>query len=469
MNIEVIHSKHPLDDAQEIALVYIDGSLDEPSSKWLANAARCGGRKGKPASGGTLVNMATEIARLYEDLEDMGKVWYKATESDLEHLRDTYLHWLPDVKEYNFKKISNNAMRIKLWYWFNFFTFQKQSREAFAFTPTFNHNAASQRWKNNTSYLSHLNKRANSEKDKKVTAKDWTLMIDPDPKKTTYHALTKSEFLHFRKHLRKIDIVYELIAVFLVETGLRITAALEIADSTFEGYFVHLHSKESLDESIPVPFINKGNRFRNTKTEFKLPLRCIRAIQDNYRADGSMYRKRKRLNSQLVKKGYTDKLKSNTFWFKKNGYAVLDQDVQKAFRDASKAMGRKGRESISPHWMRHTFATWIIMDHIKKTFGGEMNNTNIVPEQEIILLLSKHMHHVSIETTRIYIATAMDLLGLGRHSGAAPMTQRAFLKDKDAQKIVEEEAEAEFGHKFEVSKFDLLRYAIARGKVVDDD
>lgn len=469
MKIKIIHSAHPFNTTQEIALVYVNGKLDEPSAKWIANAANYGGKRGRPASGGTLINMATEIARLYEDLFDMGKMWYKATESDLEHIKDTYLHRLAGIKEYNFKQISNNAMRIKLWYWFSFYSFQKQNGEVFAFTPSFKTTLGSNQWTRNTNYLSHLNRRSDENEDKKPSAKDWAIMVDPDPKKKTFHALSPKEYLHFRKRLRDIDIVYELIAVFLVETGLRIAAALEVADETFEYHFRHLNSGKDEDDSIPVSYINKGNRFRKVSTTFNLPIRCIMLIQDKYRSFGSLYRKRKRLNAQLVKKGYTHVSKSNTFWFKENGYAILDQDVQKAFRNASKAMGRKDKDIITPHWMRHTFATWIVMDHIKRTFGEEMQNTGVVPEREIMELLSEHMGHASLETTRIYIASAMDLLGLGRHSGAAPMTQRAFLKDKDAQKIVEEEAEAEFGHKFEVAKFDLLRYAITRGKVVNDD
>lgn len=468
MNIEIIHSRHPLDDTQQIALVYVDGKLDEPSAKWIAHAARSGGRGGNFASGGTLINMATEIARLYEDLADLGKTWYKATEVDLEHLRDTYLHRLAGIKKYNFKEITNNAMRIKLWYWFNFYTFQKQNGEVFAFAPTFKNPAAFNKWREKTSYLSHLSKRANpkkSEENEKISAKDWTLMVAPSAKKKTYHALSKDEFLHFRKRLKEIDVVYEQIAVFLVETGLRLTPALEVADKTFEYHFRHLNSGR---EHITVPFTNKGNKFRNVNTEFKLPIRCIQAIQDNYRANGSIYRKRKRLNDQLIKKGHTQ-IGKNSFWFKQSGYAILDQDIQKAFRDASKAMGRKGRDIITPHWMRHTFATWIVMEHIERIFGGEMNNTGVVPERDIMELLAKSLHHISIETTRIYIATAMDMLGLGSHSGAAPMTQRAFLKDKGAQEIVKEEAKAEFGHKFNESKFNLLDYAMSRGKVVDDD
>lgn len=49
--------------------------------------------------------------------------------------------------------------------------------------------------------------------------------------------MTKNEFNEVCKRLGEIDLVYEIMALFAVETALRIDAIMKIDENDFNGYF----------------------------------------------------------------------------------------------------------------------------------------------------------------------------------------------------------------------------------------
>lgn len=46
---------------------------------------------------------------------------------------------------------------------------------------------------------------------------------------------------------------------------------------------------------------------------------------------------------------------------------------------------------------------------------------------------------------------------------------RSFNRDKNSQNLVKREAIAEFGDNYEEEKLDVVKYAISRGIVIDDE
>lgn len=75
------------------------------------------------------------------------------------------------------------------------------------------------------------------------------------------------------------------------------------------------------------------------------------------------------------------------FWILESGKALEKHDVWKAFDTASKLMGRRSN-SITPHWLRHTFATWTIMD-IAYAKNIQLENSGTSPNPLLIVALQQ--------------------------------------------------------------------------------
>ncbi|MEA2017035.1 MAG: hypothetical protein U9N59_01195, partial [Campylobacterota bacterium] len=78
----------------------------------------------------------------------------------------------------------------------------------------------------------------------------WVLKVKASPKSHTYHALSRTEFSKLRQHLRDIDIAYEMIALLMVETGLRLGAALEANESNFKGWLRLVASGKTVNDVV---------------------------------------------------------------------------------------------------------------------------------------------------------------------------------------------------------------------------
>lgn len=479
-DVKLVHSAHPQNEKGEIALVYINNKVHEPTLYWLAAAANWGGRNGNKASSGTLLNMATEIASFFRELGEIDRLWeYEdgdgsslwkyVTQSDMKHLRDTNLHHLDGVKEseYKAKAVSNNAMRIKMYYWFSFFHFQYHDGQTFLFTPTFSRETAKRMWQENGGYLNFLDKKGSNRAAKSQWFSKWEIMPPPGAKKRTFHALSYDEFKYLRKCLRDQDVVFELLALFEVKTGLRVNASLDVNGKEFQSYFKHLNYGKHADDNITMEFTNKGNEFKNTTTEVRVPLNLIQYVQFEYFSDDRFYEKRRSNYKKRVKAGKS-KAGYEGFWFLPDGRPVTDQMVQEAFRKASKKMGRT--RNITPHWMRHTFATWTVMFYIKKMYGGEMAGTGINVTKSITEHLATLMFHVSDETTKTYIATAYEMLKIAdlESSEMAPVGLQKFRGSEAIQKHIKAMAKEEFGKDFDESIFDIEDYGIKRGQIRAD-
>ena len=459
MEIEIITVPHPSFFKREISLLLVNNMIDVPSSEFLTYEARYGGRNGLIAGKSSHKSKAFEIAELYKCLDDIDLTWDRAVETDIKRIRNAMLCWdsndTPAFKHYDYSPIKNDSMNHKLNTWFKFYKYMEKvgiqhdmilsTRKVKKFEYK--------------SMLHHLSFRASSSNE---LIEVWKLKVKSSPKTIAYHALSRTEFSKLIQHFRNIDIVYELLAVFMVETGLRITAAMEATEEDFKGVFKLLSSGKSLNDVVKRSYIPKGG---DEYKQYDLPLRVMQNINDNYLMRA--YNDRAYKHNQRHQRLKANKEEKTPFWILESGKALEKHDVWKAFDTASKLMGRRSN-SITPHWLRHTFATWTIMD-IAYAKNIQLENSGTSPNPLLIVALQQKLGHADVATTLRYIMSALQLMKLDLNDGAVKISLRSFKRDKNSQSLVKREAIAEFGDNYEEEKLDVVKYAISRGIVIDDE
>lgn len=299
--------------------------------------------------------------------------------------------------------------------------------------------------------LAHLNYRENQD-NKFIDV--WLLKVKPSPIQFSYHAISKLEYIHLEERLKSIDIVYALIAYLMVETGLRAAVELEVKEVDFKNLFKYLNSGKKKDDVIKLEYISKGGNL-----DFcDIPLRAIERIQKEY------------LSREFVKrtKLYTDrcfrlgkKYNEKNIWFTDRGKEVNYIDLRVAFKKASEEMGRY-KNKITAHWMRHTFATWTLIDYSDKN-KIPLNSTGVSIDIRLKNILMRKLGHASESSTMKYIITAIELSNTGTHNGTI-IPLKSFLESKIVQNITREKAIEEFDEEL----FDVVKYAISKGIVVYD-
>lgn len=339
-------------------------------------------------------------------------------------------------------------MNAKLSYWFKFYMYMKKVGEFHELKISI----IKVRKKNYSSrLLAHLNYRENQD-NKFIDV--WLLKVKPSPIQFSYHAISKLEYIHLEERLKSIDIVYVLIAYLMVETGLRAAVELEVKEVDFKNLFKYLNSGKKKDDVIKLEYISKGGNL-----DFcDIPLRAIERIQKEY------------LSREFVKrtKLYTDrcfrlgkKYNEKNIWFTDRGKEVNYIDLRVAFKKASEEMGRY-KNKITAHWMRHTFATWTLIDYSDKN-KIPLNSTGVSIDIRLKNILMRKLGHASESSTMKYIITAIELSNTGTHNGTI-IPLKSFLESKIVQNITREKAIEEFDEEL----FDVVKYAISKGIVVDD-
>lgn len=453
MDIKTIEIQHPELNKRNISLLIVDNNIDIPSTEFLIYEARYGGRHNGIGGRTSHKGKAIKMAELYRHLDEMGLKWDEASEEDIKTIRNAMLCWdkngNEDYKNYEYEPISNDAMNHKLDIWFKFYKYMDKLGISNNMTLKTRRSKKYQPKK----LLEHLGRRHDVLHDDFIDT--WSLKVKPSPTKNSYHALSRTEFSRLRQHLRDIDIVYEALAVFMVETGLRITAALEATKDDFKG-LLKLHSSgKTLDDVIPRSYIAKGDYIK----QYDLPLRTMQEINELYLV--------RAYHERLVKYEEADGSRINILWLLENGKEVKNHDVWNAFREASTIMGRN-LNTITPHWLRHTFATWTLID-IADRKGIPLQNTGTTPNPLFMLALAQKLGHADAVTTMRYIVTALKLMGLDVNSGPIKVSLRTFKRDKNSQKLVKNEAMQEFGDAFDDDYFDVIKYALSREIVIDDE
>ena len=122
----------------------------------------------------------------------------------------------------------------------------------------------------------------------------------------------------------------------------------------------------------------------------------------------------------------------------------------------SKLMGRTVN-NITPHWLRHTFATWTIMD-VANAKGIILENTGLMPHPLLLNALQVKLGHADPLTTLRYISTALKLMGLDLNDGHIKMSLNRFKNCIKSQELVKREEKIEFAEDFDDEYFNVIRY-----------
>lgn len=339
-------------------------------------------------------------------------------------------------------------MNAKLSYWFKFYMYMKKVGEFHELKISI----IKVRKKNYSSrLLAHLNYRENQD-NKFIDV--WLLKVKPSPIQFSYHAISKLEYIHLEERLKSIDIVYALIAYLMVETGLRAAVELEVKEVDFKNLFKYLNSGKKKDDVIKLEYISKGGNL-----DFcDIPLRAIERIQKEY-LSREFVKRRKLYTDRCFRLG--KKYNEKNIWFTDKGKEVNYIDLRLAFKKASEEMGRY-KNKITAHWMRHTFATWTLIDYSDKN-NIPLNSTGVSIDIRLKNILMRKLGHASESSTMKYIITAIELSNTGTHNGTI-IPLKSFLESKIVQNITREKAIEEFDEEL----FDVVKYAISKGIVVDD-
>lgn len=457
MKIVLRTISHPSLNNREITLLFIDNKIDIPSTCFLINEARYGGRYENISGETSHRGRAIKIRELYYALNDKGKTWRNAEEYDIKMIRNFMLCWdANDVEDYDYYEqdpISNDAMNQKLGVWFKFYKFMNEIGESFRMVLSTKKVTITLPDR----VLDHVSKTNAVPRKKDVEV--WSLRVKSSPQRLTYHALSRDEYIVLRRHLEEQDPVFGMIAHLMVTTGLRVRAALNVKINSFRSYLKYLNSGLKMNETVNMQYINKGGEIMICD----LPIMTIEHIQYHYLAclHGERIVEHDK-NSEKGKFSYDD----NSMWLLKNGRKVNYDDIRKAFRKASIAMGRK-ENSITTHWLRHTFATWTLMDYAENN-DLPLENTNLTPSSIFIAILAEKLGHASILSTYRYIATALRLMGVGTQRDPI-VPYRVLTQNKQIQDFIIEKAKNEFGESFDPRRFNMFKYALSRKYTVKDD
>jgi len=452
MNIDYVTIPHPSIYNRDVTVLFANNEIDLPSMKFLLWDAKNGGRHGSIAGQSSHRDKAIRIGELYRHLDNMEVDWRTASEAHIKAIRNGMLCWdkndCKKPEEFDYEPISNDVMNQKLGLWYKFYKFQESLGEQFNLIIR----TKKIKRRKNDGMLAHLDKRSTSDGYMDV----WRLRVKGSPKRPTFHAISRTEFAHLYKHLKNDDIVFAMLAYLMVETGLRVHAALNVTQDQFKGFFRHLSNGKTEDDIIEMPYLAKASE--DTIKHCDLPLRTVLTIHKEYM--NRIFIKRKKLHETRSDDGKIE-YNSEALWILENGREVNYDDVLNAFKRASEKMGRKDK-SITPHWLRHTFATWSLIDFAKEQ-NIPLENTGVTPNPMFILLLSQKLGHADPATTMKYIATALRLMGVGINNGPIMMSFGSLRDNLKTQEIIKDEARIEFGEEFDESKFDVFEYAEARG------
>ena len=318
MKINKIQIRHPIFN-RNIYLIMIDNKIDKDSLEYLVYVARHGGHRGGIIGIKTHKIIADRIAELYFQLNNQfGLKWYQVSEIHLEMLRNMMVGESKDKlinpRTKNIKKpITYQSCDNKMQTWFNFYLYMKdrnkcdiilnyREKEAKNFYKGMNH---------------HLNIRMRNKNKVRV----WNLFFNKRKRTNRKYALTKNEFNEVCKRLGEIDLVYEIMALFAVETALRIDAIMKIDENDFNGYF---KVAQSQSKKISREYLAKYNKVLC----YEMSLEFFGAMKMRYltRELTDRLEQHYLYCKNRTKSTYSE----NAFWIKKNGKIVTEHDFRKA-------------------------------------------------------------------------------------------------------------------------------------------
>lgn len=455
MKIETIRLKHPAFD-REIFLLMVDNKIDQDALDFLLYCARNGGHRGGIIGVKSHRIIAGRIAELYRLLASVFNLkWYEASEMHLEKIRNMMVgedkESIMDSRTGKKKKpINYESCDDKLRTWFKFYMYMKEKNRCDIILNYINIPLTG--FKN--SMYGYLNNRSTDEVQYR---KNWILLFNKKNRKNKKFALTKDEFNIVCKRLAKIDVVYEIMALFAVETALRIDAIMKIDESEFNGYFSAAQSKS---KKVAREYQAKYNK----ELYYEMSLEFFRTIKQRYLT--RELSKRLDAHYEYCKGKRKQIFTSESFWIRSDGKRVTENDFRKALDKVSIELGRGSEKKITPHIFRHTAATWKVIE-TSGLFNVDLKSTGYKPPIIITNIVQRLLGHSSDKTVLDYIATALDMMSIQTRDTIIRMPKRVFDNNPYMQRLMIENAKEELGNKFNEKTFNLLEYCILNGSVVE--
>lgn len=456
MKIKKIKITHPSFN-RKISVLMTNNKVDHESLEFLLYVARYGGHKGGIIGIKSHDIIAKRIIELYYLLNSIFNLkWYEATEIHLEKIRDMMVgessELIVDSRTGKYKRpIKHKSCDDKMRTWFNFYMYMKE-KDKCDILLTYKEETISSFYRKGMN--SHLNYRTLG--NNKIV-KVWALLFNKNTKSNRKYALSKNEFNMVCKKLREIDLVYEVMALFAVETALRIDAIMKIDESEFNGYFNVIQSKS---KKMSREYTAKYDK----KLYYEMSIEFFRTIKQRYIT--RELSQRLDAHYEYCKGKRKQKFSSDSFWIRKDGKRITENDFRSALSKVSSQLGRTTEKKITPHIFRHTAATWKVIE-IANLTNINLKSTGYKPPVIISNVLQRLLGHNSDQTVLTYIATAIELMEIEIRDTIIRIPKRVFLDNKYLQNIMLENAKDELGKDFNEKTFNLLDYCIKNGSVVE--
>ena len=345
------------------------GKLLIEANRFLIWKKDHGGRGGQKLSTSSQRQYAYHLKYLFDIIlqSNPPKHWSELTIQDLKSIRDQM-----DQGE---DSLDRGVINIRTNLWAEFYFWCRQNG--------YDHNMHIKTLKKKSFRYSDDDFLAHTPNDSHITRTE--LWLPPSDNSRVYRVVSQTTWKKLRKELRNIDPVYEAIAIVMINTGLRINGALQLNKTSFLPY-PELNPNEELD----FHYIPKGQMDSKIKYSCVFPIDTWAWLHKNIMTDRQKRAKLyKRKNKTITQK----------MFLKRTGMPVKDFDVWKAFEEASEKLKIK----ITPHMLRHTFATWTVM------VWAEQEGVRPTTEsfyKNIHDMLADQLGHKHISTTKKYCRTA---------------------------------------------------------------
>lgn len=349
-----------------------DGKLLVEANRFLLWEKDHGGRGGRKLATGSQRQYAYHLKYLFDTIMQgpSPKKWDELTIEDLKFIRDQM-----DQGE---DGLDRGLINIRTNLWAKFFFWCRKNG--------FDHDMHIKVIKIKSHGYSDDDFLSHAHKDEYITRTE--LWLPPIDNSKIFRTISQKTWLNLREELYLIDPVYEAIAIVMINTGLRISGALQLLKTSFLPY-------PELDpsEELTFNYIPKGQMDSKKTYNCTFPIDTWGWLHKNIMTERQ---KRAKLHKKKYRKA------TQHMFLKHTGQPVKNFDVWNAFKTASERLKIK----ITPHMLRHTFATWTVMVWAKQE--------GVTPTTETFYKsihdeLSQQLGHKQISTTKKYCKTASKL------------------------------------------------------------
>lgn len=351
----------------EFFTIFHHGKLLENVNRFLIWAKDNLGRQGKKLARSSQRQYCYHMKYLFDILEENDIEWNKITRYEMRKI--------VNIMDSGIDGINRDLINTRSTLWCQFYNWCSQNNyyNEFRFNYTLSN-----------AYINHDDDMLSYTKTNQILKKT-EFHLPKLQEKRIYKTISPQDWVKLATELKKIDIVYEQIAFFMITTGLRINGALQLKKTSF------LPPTElSQNDYLSFYYIPKGEFSTGRKIPCTIPFEVWENVSLNLK---TIRLKRVKIFKQKYKK-----LPSSMF-LTKTGNEVKDFDVWGAFRQASSNLGMK----ITSHMLRHTFATWMVLS------WAESRGIKSISEsfyKDIHDFLQDQLGHKNISTTKKYCKTA---------------------------------------------------------------